>query len=203
MYRIREIAKAIADRLWVTLVGGRDDRLVERATTNIEAYQLYLKGRALVDRRGANSGWDRAAPAAVELDPGYSLVWAGIANALTVLAYSGAAQALRQRRRRWRQHDGRSSSIPNRQRPIPRSRARLCCLKTTARWRSKSSSERWSSIRVTRWVAAGTGDFFLNWVLRGLQAGHRRSSPRARRRSAVRVCHHDPRCLSAHGRAIG
>ena len=88
-----EIAKAIADRLRVTLVGGRDDRLVERATTNIEAYQLYLKGRALVDRRGANvpAGLELLR-AAVELDPGYSLVWAGIANALTVLAYSGAAQ---------------------------------------------------------------------------------------------------------------
>ena len=87
-----EIAKAIAERLRVTLAGGKDDRLVEQATTNIEAYQLYLKGRALVDRRGAN------VPAglvllrrAVELDSGYSLAWAGIADALTVLAYSGAA----------------------------------------------------------------------------------------------------------------
>ena len=49
-----EIAKAIAERLRVTLAGGKDDCLVEQATTNIEAYQLYLKGRALVDRRGAN-----------------------------------------------------------------------------------------------------------------------------------------------------
>ena len=49
-----EIAKAIAERLRVTLAGGEDDRLVEKPTTNIEAYQLYLKGRALVDRRGAS-----------------------------------------------------------------------------------------------------------------------------------------------------
>ena len=49
-----EIAKAIAERLRVTLAGGEDDRLVEQPTTNIEAYQLYLKGRALVDRRGAS-----------------------------------------------------------------------------------------------------------------------------------------------------
>ena len=48
-----EIAKAIAERLRVTLAGGKDDRLVEQATTNIEAYQLYLKGRAL--RRSAGS----------------------------------------------------------------------------------------------------------------------------------------------------
>ena len=86
-----EIAKAIVDRLRVTLVGGKDDRLVEQATTNIEAYQLYLKGRALIDRRGANvpTGLDLLRKA-VELDPDYSLAWAGVADALTVLAYSGA-----------------------------------------------------------------------------------------------------------------
>ena len=88
-----EIAKAIAERLRVTLAGGKDDRLVEQATTNIEAYQLYLKGRALVDRRGASVpiGLDLLRKA-VALDPGYSLAWAGIADALTVLAYSGAAR---------------------------------------------------------------------------------------------------------------
>ena len=88
-----EIAKAIAERLRVTLAGGKDDRLVEQATTNIEAYQLYLKGRALVDRRGASvpTGLDLLRTA-VELDPGYSLAWAGVADALTVLAYSGAAR---------------------------------------------------------------------------------------------------------------
>ena len=88
-----EIAKAIAERLRVTLAGGEDDRLVEKPTTNIEAYQLYLKGRALVDRRGANVPIGLSLlRAAVELDPGYSLAWAGVADALTVMAYSGAAR---------------------------------------------------------------------------------------------------------------
>ena len=88
-----EIAKAIAERLRVTLASGKDDRLVEQATTNIEAYQLYLRGRALVDRRGGSvpAGLDLLR-AAVALDPGYSLAWAGVADALTVLAYSGAAR---------------------------------------------------------------------------------------------------------------
>jgi adenylate cyclase len=87
-----EIAKAIAERLRVTLAGGNDVRLVEQATTSVEAYQLYLKGRALVDRRGASvpAGLDLLRQAA-ELDPDYSLAWAGIADALTVLAYSGVA----------------------------------------------------------------------------------------------------------------
>jgi serine/threonine-protein kinase len=88
-----EIAKAIAERLRITLCGGTDDRLVEHATTNIEAYQFYLKGRALVDRRGRNVpiGLDLLWKA-VALDAGYSLAWAGVADALTVLAYSGAAR---------------------------------------------------------------------------------------------------------------
>ena len=49
-----QIAKAIAERLRVTLAGGKDDRLVAQGTTNVEAYQLYLKGHALLGRRGTN-----------------------------------------------------------------------------------------------------------------------------------------------------
>ncbi len=86
-----EIAKAIADRLRVTLASGKDDRLVEQATANIEAYQLYLKGRALLGRRGASI------PLAlnlfrktVELDPAYSSAWAGLADAYTGLAITGS-----------------------------------------------------------------------------------------------------------------
>jgi len=86
-----EIAKAIAERLRVTLAGGKDERLVEQGTTNIEAYQLYLRGRALLDRRGASvpAGLDLLRQA-VEVDPNYSLAWAGLADAFTVMAYSGA-----------------------------------------------------------------------------------------------------------------
>ena len=50
-----EIARAVADRLKVTLADGPLDRLarlVERGTTNVEAYQLYLQGRAELTRRG-------------------------------------------------------------------------------------------------------------------------------------------------------
>jgi serine/threonine-protein kinase len=88
-----EIAKAIAERLRVTLAGGKDERLVQQGTTNIEAYQLYLQGRALVDRRGASvpAGLELLQKA-VQIDPGYSLAWAGVADAFTVLAYSGAAR---------------------------------------------------------------------------------------------------------------
>ncbi len=85
-----EIAKAIAERLRVTLAGGAEARLVPKATANVEAYQLYLKGRGLLYRRGSS-----IAPAleqfkkAVELDPGYAAAWAGVADAYTVLSYFG------------------------------------------------------------------------------------------------------------------
>ena len=88
-----EIAKAIAERLRVTLAGAKDDRLVEQATTNVEAYQLYLKGRALLGRRGVSIplALDLFRKA-VELDPGYSLAWAGIADAFTGLAITGSVR---------------------------------------------------------------------------------------------------------------
>ena len=88
-----EIAKAIAERLRVTLAGGKDDRLVEQATTNVEAYQLYLKGHALLGRRGASipAALDLFRKA-VEIDPGYSLAWAGIADAFTGLAITGSVR---------------------------------------------------------------------------------------------------------------
>jgi tetratricopeptide (TPR) repeat protein len=89
-----EIAKAIAERLRVTLEGTREARLVEQATANIEAYQLYLKGRALLGRRGLSI--PRALEQfrqAVEQDPGYSLAWAGLADAYTGLAITGSVSS--------------------------------------------------------------------------------------------------------------
>jgi len=64
--------------------------LVDQGTANVEAYQLYLRGRALLVRRGTS-----IPPAlellhqAVALDPGYSLAWASIAEGFTVLVYFG------------------------------------------------------------------------------------------------------------------
>jgi serine/threonine-protein kinase len=77
----------------VTLAGGKDARLVEQGTTNVEAYQLYLKGYALLSRRGATipAALDLFRKA-VEIDPGYSLAWAGIADAVTGLAITGSVR---------------------------------------------------------------------------------------------------------------
>jgi serine/threonine-protein kinase len=87
-----EIARAIADKLKVTLEGGESARLVKRATENLQAYELHLRGRALLIKRGktvaeATECFQRA----VELDPGFAAAWAGLADAYTVAGYFGMA----------------------------------------------------------------------------------------------------------------
>jgi adenylate cyclase len=88
-----EIARSIAERLKVTLETGAQEPLVKAGTNNLEAYQLYLKGRALLYRRG--SGIPRAVECferAVKLDPEYALAWAGLADSYTTLGYNGFAR---------------------------------------------------------------------------------------------------------------
>ncbi len=87
-----EIARAIADRLKVSLEDGADTLLVKPHTENLEAYQLYLKGRSLLYKRGP------AIPRGLEcfnqalaLDPDYALAHAGLADGNTTLGYYGFA----------------------------------------------------------------------------------------------------------------
>jgi hypothetical protein len=47
-----EIARAIVERLKVAFAAGATPRLVKVTTSNMEAYQEYLKGRAMLYRRG-------------------------------------------------------------------------------------------------------------------------------------------------------
>jgi TolB-like protein/Flp pilus assembly protein TadD len=88
-----EIARAIAERLKVTLSAGEQERLVTAGTNTLESYQLYVKGRALLYRRGGVIS--RAADCferEVALDPDYALAWAGLADSQTVLGYYGFAR---------------------------------------------------------------------------------------------------------------
>jgi serine/threonine protein kinase/Flp pilus assembly protein TadD len=83
-----EIAHAIASRLELTLEGERS--LVRAGTENLQAYQLYLKGRSLFFQRGprlrrARECFERT----VALDPKYALAWAGVADAYHMLAFYG------------------------------------------------------------------------------------------------------------------
>jgi TolB-like protein/Tfp pilus assembly protein PilF len=88
-----EIARSIADRLKVTLGGDRQEPLVKAGTKNLEAYELYLKGRALLPRRGsAIPRGLECLERAVRLDPGYARAWAGVADSYTTLGYYGLAR---------------------------------------------------------------------------------------------------------------
>jgi len=84
-----DIARAIADRLKVALKGGRQ-LSVRAGTSNLDAYELYLKGRALLYRGGLEIR--RAAKCferAVTLDPHYPSAWSGLAEARGMLAFFG------------------------------------------------------------------------------------------------------------------
>ena len=68
------IARAITDKLAVILEGGADQRLVPVATTNPEAYALYLRATDVLNRRdyprmGEAIGWLEQA---LKLDPGFA-----------------------------------------------------------------------------------------------------------------------------------
>jgi len=85
-----EIARAIAGRLEVALAGGPQQTLVKAATKNLEAYQLCLKGRALLFQRGPGIAHaSECFKQAANLDPDYAVAWAGLAYTYNLLAYYG------------------------------------------------------------------------------------------------------------------
>jgi serine/threonine-protein kinase len=64
---------------------------VEQATLNVEAYQLYLKGRAMLGRGGGSFPIAlNLFRNAVALDPAYSSAWAGLADSFNGLAITGS-----------------------------------------------------------------------------------------------------------------
>jgi serine/threonine protein kinase/tetratricopeptide (TPR) repeat protein len=85
-----EIAAAIAGRLRLSLAGDAGARASRPPTENLEAYQLYLKGRALLYQRGKSIPKALICfEQAVALDPNYAQAWAGMADAYTTSGYSG------------------------------------------------------------------------------------------------------------------
>jgi len=84
-----EIAKTIADRLKVTLGTGRQKPLVKAGTKNLEAYQLYLKGRFHWNKRTPD-GFQKAIEhfqEAIEKDPAYALAYAGLADTYDMASF--------------------------------------------------------------------------------------------------------------------
>ncbi|HKE48831.1 MAG TPA: hypothetical protein VKB52_12265, partial [Rhodanobacteraceae bacterium] len=80
------IARAIADKLDVVLKGGADARIVPVATTNAQAYELYLKATDIFNRRdGAHFGEGIAAlEQAIRLDPNAARLHSRLAAMLAI-----------------------------------------------------------------------------------------------------------------------
>ena len=78
-----EISRAIVNKLRLTL--GRGQR---RYDTNLEAYELYLKARALVDRRGVVNAQTAAKlfGQVIEKDSAFAPAHAGLANAYAFMS---------------------------------------------------------------------------------------------------------------------
>jgi eukaryotic-like serine/threonine-protein kinase len=89
-----EIAHTIAHTLEVRLTGGHPAPLVKGSTRDMEAYQLYLRGRFHWNKR-TSDGFDKAREffeAALARDPRYALAYAGLADYYISVASWGLAQ---------------------------------------------------------------------------------------------------------------
>ena len=76
------IAREVTDKLRLRLSGEEEQRLAQRDTTNAEAYQFYLRGRYLWNKRTAES-IDKAIlefQQAIDHDPNYALGYVGLAD---------------------------------------------------------------------------------------------------------------------------
>jgi serine/threonine-protein kinase len=89
-----EISLAIVEKLKINLLGGQKTKLTKRQTEDIEAYNLYLKGRYFWNKRTEKAlrkgiGYFSEA---IKLDPEYAVAYTGLADSYNLLsAYSIAS----------------------------------------------------------------------------------------------------------------
>jgi TolB-like protein/Tfp pilus assembly protein PilF len=86
-----DIAKTIADTLHAKLTSSEERAIAIRPTQNPKAYQLYLKGRFFWNKR-TTADLKKSIDyfnQAIEEDPNYSLAYAGLADAWSVLPVFG------------------------------------------------------------------------------------------------------------------
>jgi len=78
-----EIASSVVAALGLSIGQGEERQLVKTSTTNVEAYEFYLRGRKLFQKwtreniNLAREMFERA----VEIDPSFAAAWAGLATA--------------------------------------------------------------------------------------------------------------------------
>ncbi len=74
-----EVAQTVANALQVTLAAGEREILAQQPTKNLEAYQLYLKGRQAVATANDFAAAARYLRQAIARDPNYALAYNGMA----------------------------------------------------------------------------------------------------------------------------
>jgi TolB-like protein/Tfp pilus assembly protein PilF len=90
-----DIAKTIADTLQAKLSGAEKQLIAAQPTSDLTAYDLYLKGRLLWSKRGGENLRQAIAfyEQAIARDPNYALAYAAMAEAYVLLPfYAGMAQ---------------------------------------------------------------------------------------------------------------
>jgi serine/threonine protein kinase/tetratricopeptide (TPR) repeat protein len=84
-----EITLAIVDNLKVSLLGGEEAKITKRHTRDLDAYNLYLKGRHFWGLR-TGEGFKKAIECyqqALKIDPNYAPAYAGLADTLGFLGF--------------------------------------------------------------------------------------------------------------------
>ena len=85
------ISREVSQKLRLKMTGETENRLAKRYTENIEAYQLYVRGRRLCEKRSAE-GFKRGMEyltKAIQIDPNYALAHAELASCISVPCYFG------------------------------------------------------------------------------------------------------------------
>ena len=87
-----EIAAAIANALQVKLAGGNLGSVARSRTVDPEAYELYLQGRHLVNKRTKEDLQEalQRFEAALQRDPAFAAAYSGLADAYALLEDAGA-----------------------------------------------------------------------------------------------------------------
>jgi serine/threonine-protein kinase len=82
-----DITMAIVNGLQIELLGGEKASIAKRYTDNFEAYELYLKGRSLWNKRTAEDMKEsiRYYEAAIEKEPNFAQSYAGLADSYITL----------------------------------------------------------------------------------------------------------------------
>jgi adenylate cyclase len=85
-----DIATAITERLKITLLEKEQTKITRPHTADTEAYELYLKGRFYINRRGdAIVNGQKYFQQAIEKDPEFALAHCGYADANLMAAFYG------------------------------------------------------------------------------------------------------------------